>query len=185
MKVNVKFLYQERVFVLTDQNFYTFKLEKNEVNLKHTKSYKIDEVVLMDVGRFVDKIGKVQKKKEGYGLAIFTNEDISSDDVHSAKKNNKKGAIRVHKGDTKLNSRPSTDNLRVHHFAAPESIYQSEDQFLFLLEIAWCIYIVAKEKKQDSDELIFPPYEEMEIEKPKSNVTSFLYNKLGLGKSNE
>lgn len=182
MKVNVQFMYQERVFVLTDSNFYTFKVEKGDVNLKHTKSYKLDEVVVLDIGRYVDKAGKQQKTKEGgYGLAIYTSEELGSDDIHATKKS-KKGAIRVQTGETKQSVRPSTENLRVHYFASPASIYQSEDQFTFLQEVAWCIYIAAHDLKKDTDENIFTPYEDIEIEKPKSGVGSFFYNKLGLGK---
>lgn len=156
-KINVKFLHQDRIFVLTDQNFYTFKIEKDEVSKSHTKSYKLEEVVLMDIGRFVDKIGKQQKKKDGFGLAIYTTEDILKDDIHSVSsikeknlqtitsfKDVKRHASLLIKGKKPKSegvimpsnsSRPDISSLRIHYFGAANSVYQSEDQYCKFIKI--------------------------------------------------
>lgn len=150
-KINVKFIHQERIFVLTDTHFWTFKMEKDEVSKNHTKSYKIEEIVLMDIGRFVEKIGKAQKKKDGYGLAIYTTEEIQKDDIHlvsSIKEKNsqtitsfkdvKRHASLLIKGKKSKSeavimpsnsSRPDISTLRIHYFGAASSVYQSEDQY--------------------------------------------------------
>lgn len=55
----------------------------------------------------------------------------------------------------------------------------SKFNIVFLLEVSWIIYIVVKNNKKEGH--IYEPFENQEIEKPKGDLSSYLYNKLNIG----
>eukprot|EP01080_Neovahlkampfia_damariscottae_P011498 gene11498-4662_t len=194
-KINSNYMFQERVFILTDKKFYTFHCDGSEY-----KDFRLDEFILCDIGRFVEQISKKDKNKKGkllpFGLAVYTTEDSSNHTLKNLKEKKNQSIKSV--GDVKRfvkgkkkklkniqqEGRPEyLNDLRVHYFGAPQTIYQSEDHYSFLLEVGWCIYTCAIQIKKDSLDEIYEPYENWEIEKPKGDVGSLIYNKLKLGKN--
>lgn len=89
----------------------------------------------------------------------------------------------VSQNEDDLQPRPNTDTMRVQYVLAPGDIFQSDNQQVFLLEIAWCIYTTAAAHQGKKNLRILKPFQNYRLSKPSSNVGALIYNKLNMGEA--
>jgi hypothetical protein len=105
-------------------------------------------------------------------------------------KHAKKGAKKVLSGTDKpldsqneddLQSRPNIDGLATQYVMAPNDIFQSDNQQVFLLEVAWCIFTAAAASQGKKNLKVLRPFQNYRLNKPSANVGALIYNKLNMG----
>jgi len=125
--------------------------------------------------------GEAPKKKKKKGIAAKIEKAVRKGSL-AFTKSRRESTINGEKGAEQKRERPKTDDLYKAYFMAPQDVHISEYQQRFLNEVAWCVYAASLALKRSVKDC-YEPYEDTPIARPDSSVTSFFYNKLGLGKN--